>query len=1296
MPRIKNTRKRKSEVLIEIPLLTESCEPSTSTGLTLLNNLAKNEKLADEKYLPSRTFSETLAEGESSTTPKSITTSKTINSTNSPDCMIIENSKTSDKEVEVIDLTDDCHQEKPNTKLVWYISTTQLANGEIRVNAESSEETCEVNADIVGAADLKVEAEQNKNSVDSSPVDNHVLVKNKINENCEVSDNCMLVASPPSVCYTDSLLYEPETFKTPLLKYLKINSKIDVLEISYAISVLTHLIKDEDEIIRIESEAIPDFTNSLEKFELCLAEKREELTNLQVVDKQSSYLEVDEISHEISSKELVNFKPNITNSDSNSALSRLEKFVDETQAQNSLHCDGLIDNMRQDNSTNLLFESPSKMSESSPGSYLDSHTIYFNSPMDIGSPSEDSCSSIIFLPSLDNKRSETSIEAKKNPNEELFSNDCLRQILGNAKSSDISVISPSLNLNFDPVVKPNIIIDESVFQNLRQINFPNNKPVDSSDVNEKNSEWTMRNYQNLSNSLPNENALKRKQDVLFDPRTTFEYPTKMVKISEDASISKGDSSQKLTNEEYKERVTPTMVSPHLVSYPHVKQTPSGPRTCAMQNSSSVRSLVGPFYPTVNAVKNQQVKQIVSKTKNVDPSDLDQRTSEKNNRVLFDSPTLESHSFSMDQQYPHQSVQGANDRKHLLSLQHFPSNAASLSCQRHHLEEIRPPMSCHSTPHDHCFSENVNREFIVNLLPTPPFVEQSHQLVHGTKGAHQPLLSFQNLPGNTSSLSQQIRPPMSWHSAPHDHYFAESLNREFIQNPPLAVRNSFPSLPLTPSTEEQSRSSIASNYSSNSLLHDDKKLAAANSLPTPYQSSSEFSSLIPKQLREDIGKNIIHTNDVYLIIIERNVDWILGIDKEIGVPKISKFGWEFQQVRDKYENHLMYYNTYFPLLLLECFSKISTALKGVKAKEDRKICKVVSSETTQSCVSFKCESFIRHSGVKKIPKDGHIVLVEFATLPEGSVRVLGYVSSSTTRAYSHARDHDHEILKYVNLNKNTDLMKIRITFNIVFILPAINLNFPISLSKLTGIKKDLVLNDALRELLWSPLCDAVLNPRNHNVKSFVLPRRQDTSTMTTVVQGIVESLNTSSPQLAVIESPPFTDSFLAILQIVEQIKKSNISGKILVCVCAELVSQMGMNLIETSSNLIIINKKNETLHEKLQSRVLDEMVSHLSKTQNIRDGTARSKVLQEADVLLTVTETCFYENVKYMAKDLTHCIIHDAHSFTEPQSLLPLLYGIRHLLLFGDPDESCDVSSKSAASLGYNKSLFHRAFNLVEC
>ncbi|GBN24783.1 hypothetical protein AVEN_176030-1, partial [Araneus ventricosus] len=1091
-----------------------------------------------------------------------------------------------DKEVQVKEVCD------KNKKVIDSSASNSLNAAKVRSEPEKTDfqensYNCERPQNYEGTS----EKSYNKGSTDE--ISSETLITDNLN--CK----SISVITDRGMYSKDSELYEPGVFRTPLLKYFNRNAQVDVLGISNASPSFENRIKDKQEIYVIGSEVIPD---SQDKFELSLTEKSDELSNLQVSDKQLSNLKVDEILQEFSSESnienLVEFKPVNTNLDSNPASFQLEKYINQRQVQSSINSFGLGDEMCQDNSPNKIFESPSKISVSSRGNGSDSQTIYFNSPMDIESPSEDNLPSTICLPSLDdNKQRDTSSNLPRNTNEisneELFSNDFLRQILDNVKSTEksypVADISSSLNSSVDPAVKSNVIMNESVHRNLKGL-FED-KPVENSnsasDVNEKKPQLIAKKFSKCL-PLPRESVSKQTRNVpSYLPASYgdgFENSTKRVQTPKDALISKSGRVKISSFEEYKKRETRAMdhnPNQHLASgFPSNSSDSSPVSSNFEQNVFIPPGYRQAFWPPVcyaTSLQNPSYHQTVDAYYLQDPR--------------------------LARNYSVQGVMGYQPRQHL----------------------VPPPMSRHyALTHEDYSSRSVNPEFLLN-----------------------PSLTIINLPPPLPPPLPPLPPP-----------------------PPPP-----PPPPLSPdSLILEEFNSIDYNRAPSSLLHNRKTLEATKNLLVPSQSSEEFilESLLPKYLKEGVGKNIIQTDSVFLILLERKIDWIQGIDDEIGVTRISELGGEFQQVRDNYANHLVYYNTYFPLLLLECFSKMSAAMKGGKSKKkmDENICNIVHSRRKQSYVSFTCSSFIHDSEVENIPKAGHIIHIRFTTVSAGSVRILGYACSSATRAYSHRHDHAHKILKYLNVDKCRNLIKVKIKFYTVFDIPGINLDLPIYISKLTSIKKVLMLNDALNELQRSPLCDSVLSPRNRSIKSFALPRRHDTNAMTTVVQGIVQSLNPLSQGLIVVKSAPVTNSFSAIVQVIEEIQKSKLPGKILVCVRKELLNQMGMNLIETSSNLIIVKRERESLHEKLQSRVLDVMVSRWSKSGNMSDYEVKHRVLQGAKVLLVVAGTGFYKDVQCMTSDLTYGIIHDAHSLTEPESLLPLLYGIRHLLLFGDPDMSC--------------------------
>ncbi|XP_055952289.1 uncharacterized protein LOC129988161 [Argiope bruennichi] len=1052
--------------------------------------------------------------------------------------------------------------------------------------------------------------------------------------------------------------YKPGTFATPLIKYLNCNKKTDMLEIYHTKTAL-NLYRSATSF------------HAQEKSELYLSEKWEVSSNLQINEKPSFNLNIDEITNKISS--LLNFfKPNITHLDSNSASSPFWKFVDEREKQNSLNSDGLCVGMRQNSSPNFLFESSLKVSESWPGSVSNSQIE--DSPMDIQNSVKDNCPPAICLPPLDyNKRSETSnglsTESVENPNEKLLSKDFLCQILNNVKTT--ANINVSSNPPIDPIVKSNINIDESIFENLRQIDFLKIKPVEStdiiSDLNKKNYECIAKNSEMSPHnfSAPNENISN--PSTSYDD--TFETPPKRVKKCKDTAAFEKNA-RKISYEEYKKR------DKNVITHPPIHQLNSYFQSHALGASPISSNFEQNMHTPLKNRQNHDIhiyNDIALRNpylqRSVNTSPNDPRLT-RNNSPLNRDLNSEKHldSFNNGEISPHHSVPETAK----LTLRVHRKRAISASETNASNEPF-----CHSD-----FNQPTSKRNRIALLPTPSFrsnlltVPQPHPVnsVSGVKNC-QPLFSLPNLSANASSssspqhhfVSQGIHPQMSRHpESTHDQYSSVNVKRQFMPYPPRLINNP----PLVIPSNTGPCNSFASERS-----------------PNHSTVGFHFESLIPKQIKDNIGKKIVDRDNVYPIIIERNTDWLYGFNV-FGNVRTCEMGFELQRVRFNYVDHLTHYNTYFPLLLVECFSNISTCLK--KRKTDTKTCKIVDySKDDGRYVKILCESFIHYSEVETIPTEDYIVLVKFGTSPAGGIKMLGYVLSSCTRPYSQIHDHGNELLKFLKVDNLKDVVKFKILFSIVFEVPGIDLTMPIEITRLTSIKKVLMMNEALAKLPESPLCNIVLNPRGHVMKSIALPPSKERDSFTTVAQEAIQFLKLSSPQLILLKCAPFTDSELAIIVFVEEILKSEYPGKILVCVRREILSEMGKNLLKSTRNLVILSREKEYFQTNIHNRVLDVKISHLSENRNITKEEAKNQVLEESKVLLAVTGTCFYEDVGYIVKDLTCCIIHDANSYTEPETLLPLLYKIRHLLLFGDLNKS-PINSRFAMTLGYNKSLFYRA------
>ncbi|GIY01399.1 uncharacterized protein CEXT_133411 [Caerostris extrusa] len=590
-----------------------------------------------------------------------------------------------------------------------------------------------------------------------------------------------------------------------------------------------------------------------------------------------------------------------------------------------------------------------------------------------------------------------------------------------------------------------------------------------------------------------------------------------------------------------------------------------------------------------------------------------------------------------------------------------------------------PLSSFNSPSNQSFST------MFQPLSTP-----GSSLRHSTPHLPLPQYPF-NVSARGDSVGHQLQPPI------------RQLHQTFVKQTHLPFRERHPYMPtenenarfkappMPPTSPFKFRLAHHSSYITR--IQTDVSSASCFSPPLPPESpppppplppsDKEFQSIINKKpmflnlispsLRADIGKNMIDTNDMYLIIIEWSIDWMLD---SVAPPFLSVC----RHIQNTYNDPLEYYNTYFPLLLLKCWHKISVALRDKPSKGDL-CCKIVNFESKQNYINVMCDSVIRVSDLELLPKDGYVVQVKFGTLPRGSLKMLGYICSAFQRTYSPKYDHRHETLKMISPADRVNLLKIKLSFFVVFSSQDINLELPIQLTKLVNIKKYLIQNDALKKLCASPLCDTVVNPLRNQVRTFKLPPRHDSEGMNTLVQAMVQSVDELTPQITVIiKSTLFTDTFVAVVKIMNEVLKLKSPAKMLVCVRPDTLSKMAINLVQTSCDMVILNREREILDKSLHGYILE------NKMRKYPQEIAKETVLQKCNVILAVTSSCFYEDVKCMAPNLKYCILYEASTFSEPECVVPLLYKIQHLFLIGDPLVPNNVSQRTVG-------LFHRAYNV---
>ncbi|GFT68775.1 uncharacterized protein NPIL_181681 [Nephila pilipes] len=1063
-------------------------------------------------------------------------------------------------------------------------------------------------------------------------------------------------------------------FPTPLLGYIRKHIILDMAKVSEMKPLINKLKIENKRRNKERLQEKPETELGLTFETLYFLERSES----PIIDYEEESPDQESSDDQVAENSTLNKLMNITNLPSySSGMEEMGKPGLKNVSLDSKKVDQihLVDSDQSDEFQNIRNTS---LTIGVPGRSSDLNSMSrLGSPMEIDVPSVESHqeNDSIKISSLSSKSSP--IGCVNSPISKL----ALLKIINNVKETDSSIDKSIMNEQ-----TADSLYGLSSVKNLSE--FP--------------SEKIKYNAETLHSDLSNENFLNRNNTNVRSSIShsasvqgdIFQTPLKRMKPSpkmDDVPINKDSKVKKLNLEEYRKKnrlnlhdprirtrqlstedsLSPPVSSPYFISNNLPTDSPTGSYSPSITPNYPVSART--MYIPLNTCLSDDA-QGFSPTSNSSPRNFD--ISKNFDYPQNTNPTFKSYSYSPvittnysrtlnsvtaftsndpSQNYPTAGPLIAEDidyRKSISTLSHYhnvyPINAAQNVCGTEVLDS--------------------NASISSTLVSSPQVTTNYAQSCHATTG-----MTINQLLSNRNSEKELFKP----------------IN---------TLRTGDKFAPLNPTSQNVR---FCSQQFSNSEPSNKSVTSRKTLLPTPRVSNTShlhiqtskpdlnFVCLLPPNLKFDIGEHYIHTNDVYFIIIEWNINSILSLNNKT-IPDIK-----FSHVRNIYDNPLQYYNTYFPLLLLECWAKIYIALKA-RDRKDRFdfYFKILNYEQKQTYVSITCDSVIRTSDLDNIPKDGNIILVQFASRPNGNVKMLGYVYFSAARAFSPKHDRHHETMKFLSTNDHKKLTKIKISFYIVFSGNSIDEQKPIQIAKLTSIKKTLVQNDALIGLSKSCLCNNVLDPLANGVRAITLPKRQDKVEMRVVIQQITQSMNSAIPQMVVLRATPFTDSHLAVVHLVNMIQETNTSAKILVCVKQESINPIGRNLLQSCKNLIVINRDRESLHKELEGRNFDLVWNLLKNETGLPEVEAKAHVLRESNMILAVTRACFYEDIQSFTKDLMYCIMHDAHSFTEPESVLPLMYGIRHVFLIGNPEEACVVRSKAAIGYDYNKSLFHRIYSVT--
>ncbi|CAD8124849.1 unnamed protein product [Paramecium sonneborni] len=212
-------------------------------------------------------------------------------------------------------------------------------------------------------------------------------------------------------------------------------------------------------------------------------------------------------------------------------------------------------------------------------------------------------------------------------------------------------------------------------------------------------------------------------------------------------------------------------------------------------------------------------------------------------------------------------------------------------------------------------------------------------------------------------------------------------------------------------------------------------------------------------------------------------------------------------------------------------------------------------------------------------------------------------------------------------------------------------------------------------------------------------------------------------LSLIQGPPGTGktvtSATIVYQLVKAMEKQKQRGQILVCApsnivvdqLAEKINKTGVKVVRLCSKTresVSTNIEFLTLHNQVRSldipqyhslqafyELLDQQGELDQKDEQVfirmRDE-AEKEIIEQADIICT---TCIGSADKRL-KDMRflYVLIDEATQAIEPECLLPMLKGAKHVILVGDHRQLGPVvQSREAASVGLDRSLFERLVQL---
>ncbi|GFS80436.1 AAA_11 domain-containing protein, partial [Nephila pilipes] len=482
---------------------------------------------------------------------------------------------------------------------------------------------------------------------------------------------------------------------------------------------------------------------------------------------------------------------------------------------------------------------------------------------------------------------------------------------------------------------------------------------------------------------------------------------------------------------------------------------------------------------------------------------------------------------------------------------------------------------------------------------------------------------------------------------------------------------------------------------------------------PRSRHSKCICLPPRTLKASVGKAVFETINVLLLILEWNVDWLVQQQKNHDPPPISTL---VRKVTNAYENIDEYYNTYFPLMLLETWQRIYMSWTHLNQASPY-FCEITSYIVETHSIKVQCQTVFRSSDAERgiFPEESNIIMIKFGTKEKGGIKILGYITDVRVETFDAVNDSQNVCYRTLKFSNTENLQKLILTFIGAYTSDDFDLDQLIRIQVLCSIKSTLKQNDAMLFLKNSPLHKNILNPLNDGLRMVTLTGCSDPQkvkdSVSECVRDIIKGILSPHPLplLTIAKSLPSSNRLLVLPPLIEKMKHSY-KTKVLLCSrTTKTLTDIGFNLCGGAIKFVIVGKRAD-IHQKLRKYLIDELAmkrltkdltENSSQNEDAKDElleNAKIDVLKKCDVILSPIRNCHNDLIAKAWADgggiaQMCCIIDEANLCTESEILIPLLYGMSKLILIGDPDVPAKVCSKAASNLDYNRSLFHRAYEL---